>query len=505
MTHLLITVQWLDDRYHGLLGREGPPEWPPSPFRLFQALVAGVGRRDQLGKNLGKALEWLEKRDAPIILAPPSCAGTIITRFVPNNDGDKKIDRQDRLTSKTSRPTIMLAAHNMHYLWWIGEEENEEACRVCEAAKYLSALGWGIDMAFADARIIPENEINTLEGVRWQPRPDIAQDVGMLRTPIAGTLKDLNEAYLSALGRIELEKPLQIVKKAKVFEYVYYESKERPLGRPNVVFELRNDDGTRFNYPQDRFVHLAGMLRHLAGKLMANSPPEDIENPADWVRSFVFGHGNGDSKPHRQFSYLPMPTIGMAHSDASVRRIMIAAPVGTDRLLLHLAKLLEGQRLEPTTETRIARPPTLIRIHRDNVARYYIESATDWASVTPVILPGHDDHKPDKTRKLIEKALQQSGIEQTCEFEWSSVSRFPKSLSAHKFDSTGRSMGYVRPAYLLSKTGVHLLLRFNSGLNMQGPLVIGAGRHCGFGLMAGVATVCDGSGNYQTAIAAPSL
>ena len=48
MTHLLLTVRFLDDRYHGLLDRGGPVEWPPSPFRLFQALVAGVARRGEL-------------------------------------------------------------------------------------------------------------------------------------------------------------------------------------------------------------------------------------------------------------------------------------------------------------------------------------------------------------------------------------------------------------------------------------------------------------------------
>jgi CRISPR-associated protein Csb2 len=92
MTHLLLTVRWLDDRYHGLLGREGPPEWPPSPFRLFQALVAGVGCRNELGSDVGKSLVWLEERSRekqPLILAPRTHSGQIVTRYVPNNDGDE--------------------------------------------------------------------------------------------------------------------------------------------------------------------------------------------------------------------------------------------------------------------------------------------------------------------------------------------------------------------------------------------------------------------------------
>jgi CRISPR-associated protein Csb2 len=105
-----------------------------------------------------------------------------------------------------------------------------------------------------------------------------------------------------------------------------------------------------------------------------------------------------------------------------------------------------------------------------------------------VILPGHDDHKPDKTQSLIEKALKQSGIEQPCEFTWSAFSRFRKTYSAHKYDKDKRPQGYIRPKYLLSQTAVHLTLTFHDELQVPGPLVVGAGRHCGFGLMAAVRT-----------------
>src|SRR5713226_9489094 len=111
MTHLCITVRWLDDRYHGVLNREGLREWPPSPFRLFQALVAGAARHGELDSEIGKSLEWLQSKEAPLIIAPRSVDSrviTVITRFVPNNDSDEVPDRQNRLTGKTSWPTIML-------------------------------------------------------------------------------------------------------------------------------------------------------------------------------------------------------------------------------------------------------------------------------------------------------------------------------------------------------------------------------------------------------------
>ncbi len=108
MKRLLLTIQLLDDRYHGLLARNGPPEWPPSPFRLFCALVAGVARRGELEGDTGKALAWLQGLEPPIIITPKSKHGQPFTRFVPNNDGDKKPDRQERLAAKLNIPTLML-------------------------------------------------------------------------------------------------------------------------------------------------------------------------------------------------------------------------------------------------------------------------------------------------------------------------------------------------------------------------------------------------------------
>jgi CRISPR-associated protein Csb2 len=316
------------------------------------------------------------------------------------------------------------------------------------------------------------------------------RDDGLLRVPTfdsetaANSLSDLKRAHQYALNRIEHGKPLNTVEKPKIFDRVFYESKEKLLQRPYVVFELRREDGSFFDYPQDRLIHIAGMVRHLAITAMENAPPEGIDT--DWVNRYIAGHICNNEADHRQLSYLPLPSIGHEHADQKVRRVMIVAPAGDDRWLQHLAMRLNGQQLQPTAQTKLNRLPTLVRVRGDNIARFYTQLAEVWASVTPVILPGHDDHKPEKTRKLIEKALAQSGIEQRCEFEWSAFSQFPKSLSAHKYDRNKKPTGYFRPSHLLSQTAVHLKLRFYDGLQVSGPLMIGAGRHCGLGVFAPV-------------------
>jgi CRISPR-associated protein Csb2 len=490
MTCLLLTVRWLDDRYHGLLDRNGTPEWPPSPYRLFQALIAGVARRGELESEVGQSLAWLQSLDPPMIVAPPSLPGQVVTRFVPNNDGDKKPDRQTRLKGKTSHPTLMFERSEIRYFWTIDDHDSSRASLVGQAARYLTSLGWGIDLAYADGRAIGDDEIAQSPGIRWCPRKGVMRDDGRLRVPIidaemnVDSLSDLKRAHKSRLDRIGQDRPLNTVERPTVFDRVFYESSERLLMRPYVVFELRRDDGTFDAYPQEKLIHIAGMVRHLAIESMRKSPPEDVTD--GWLETYVAGHVRAGAIGHRQLSFLPMPSIGHAQTDPSVRRIMIAAPPGDDKHLQDLAMRLGGQQLVPTRETKLAHPPTLVRVRDDKVARLYTRPANAWATVTPVILPGHDDHRPAKTRQLIEKALTQSAVEQPCEYEWSPISHFPKSCSAHKYDRDRRPTGYIRPDHLLTQTAVHLRLRFSGGLEVPGPLAIGAGRHCGLGLMARV-------------------
>jgi CRISPR-associated protein Csb2 len=243
------------------------------------------------------------------------------------------------------------------------------------------------------------------------------------------------------------------------------------------------------------------MVKHLAIEMMEKNPPRDLRGRTrdEWVDSYVAGHQSKESKdrgtPHTQFSYVPLQSIGNANTDPGVRRVMIVAPLGDGFWLEHLAARLDGALLEPLPGTKLPAGTRLERIddHRiDGVRDGYVRASATWASVTPVILPGHDDRKPEKTRSLIFKALQQSGIEQPCTFEWSAFSHFRKMLPAHKYrkdpnDASKKMLiNYIRPDHLLDQTAVHLMLTFASGLAVPGPLTVGAGRHCGFGLMAAI-------------------
>lgn len=491
-SYLCITVRFLQPCSHGR-GEGGGPEWPPSPLRLFQAMAASSAGRYNERITLASAvsaLKWLETQAPPSILAADAvCSDRPYRLYVPDNVADKvaaawcrgrDADIANYRTEKDVRPAHLLD-EAVHYVYPLSCDECPHASILVAAARSITHLGWGVDIVAGDAQIMSDEQVAMLDGNRWRPTR-----IGgtQLRIPVRGTLDNLMQKHKKFLDRMS-NREFNPVPPLRVFQFQGYHRNGEPAQRPYRVFELRKPDGNPFRYPPRRLIHIAGMVRHLAREAMKRNPPRGVAK--DWIETYIAGHVKGD-RAHRQLSYLPLPSIGHLHTDPGVRRVLIAAPVGDDDWLSHVARLLAGQRLIPERgdEFSDGEPPLLVPIRDDNVSRLYTRPANTWASVTPVILPGHDDHKPAKRTKLIERALAQSGIEQPCEFEWSIVSHFPKSYSAHKHDREGRPVGYIRPDHLLSQTAVHLKLRFKDGMKVSGPIAIGAGRHCGFGLMAGI-------------------
>ncbi len=508
ISYFCISIRFLQPYVHGRRD-SGVSEWPPSPLRMMQALIAaGDGRwNERISlERVQPALRWIESLPPPQIVAPKGTRCSQAYRlYVPDNVADKVAGAwcrgrdasiADYRVEKDVAP-LFIDREAVYYLYELREsspDQDESIRTLTAAARSITHLGWGIDMAVGDAAVLTLEQAAGLEGIRWRPSP-----VGgvPLRVPKPGSLDDLVRKHHDFLNRL-VGGGFRPVPPLRAFDIVRYRSENEVAQRPFRLFELRNLDGSRCRYPHRRLMHLAGMVRHLATEAMKLDPPRGVGG--DWVESYVAGHADGNSRNHRQFSYLPLPSVGHEHADPGVRRVMIAAPVGDEAWLEHLARWLSGQRLQPERGDEFGMdqdgkpnpPPLLVpmRHDRDGVVRRYTASASVWHSFTPVILPGHDDHKPDKTRVLIERALRQSGIEQPCEFEWSPFSRFRKSYSAHKYDRNGKLQGYFRPNYLLSQTAVHLTLRFHDGseqkrpVEVPGPITVGAGRHCGLGLFA---------------------
>ena len=129
--HLCVTVRFLQPTFHGRADGGGA-EWPPSPLRLFQALVASAARLQPAGFDdaTREAFRWLEESGAPMIVATSAHETTGMRLSVPNNAMDivarawsrgsdlEKGDADPRThrTMKTVRP-YWLRGDRVRYIW----------------------------------------------------------------------------------------------------------------------------------------------------------------------------------------------------------------------------------------------------------------------------------------------------------------------------------------------------------------------------------------------------
>ena len=483
--HLCITVHFLDPLYHGQ-GDGGKREWPPSPLRLFQALLAGAraGCRDREWSEVkAKALRWLEQRKPPVIVAPNAPPAPSYTLYVPNNDGDKKFDRQERLTSKFARPSRLGNGNAVHYLWLIDDGEWSEAQPhadlLCSEARHLFALGWGIDMAVAEGELLNSIQVAKLAGQRWNAWDgyDSPGDAG-LRVPTHGTLENLLHVHESFLGSVDGNqyRPPQ---ELQAFIKITYLPPGNLLPRPHAAFELRSTQDNWWPFRQTEAVFVAAMIRHLT----CNAAKSDEYEFPGGAQRYVAGHiDKSGAETNMRFSYLPLPTIGHQHADGMIRRVIITEPFGGgSEYAAWAGHRLRNAELVPEKEgsyrpNDTERHAMLVEPQdEDTVFSAYVRPSLTWSSVTPVILSGLDDCKQSKAERLFFKAMRQAGlpVEAVEDLTLRKAPFWPGSQHPRH---------YRRPRYLTHLPAWHACVRFRESIS--GPLAIGAGRHCGLGVFA---------------------
>ena len=540
--HLRISVRFLDEEFHGR-GDNGESEWPPSPLRLFQALTNAAARLDGsvISARNADALRWLEAvKEPPEIIAGKAIPTNGYQLYVPDNVGDlvakqwsagkyfdgknHPIDISGYRTEKRVRPLRLTGAGAVHYLWRLDDPEfanHREA--LIALARAVTRLGWGVDLVAADAAVEKRDEtLTSFPGEHWLP---VEMTGGAsLRVPIVGTLAALDERHAAFLGRIKhLDDGSEIfvpVPPLSTFRVVTYRRATEITQPPYAVFALRRPDDSGFAAfdPQWRRLHLAGMLRHAASEPAFASAVGWDKSKVD---AFVLGHDKSEPtniKPTASTArliFIPLPSIEWRGEDrgstvGAIRRVLLTVSGHCDASdFLRIVRALEGQEL---TDEKSKHPVAFLRrqSHRDNaVADYFAESAV-WTTVSPVVLPGHDDPRKLRRRlrdaaaplsvaekaqilrtldrrieRLLRKAFIESGLPATlvadADLEWRGTGFLPGADLASRYSTPDQCRRFRR---------LHVRVvwreRFPDGTlhprTITGPLCIGSGRFSGLGL-----------------------
>ena len=538
-----IEVNFLTGRYVATAynnRREG--EWPPHPARLFSAMVDAWADQDERELLETRVLEWLEEQDPPAIAASEAAHRRVVSHFVPVNDvavvGSALQERRYRdiqrleseleqviaVSGEQSRrvqgirtrlvksrsvesqvvkpgttspdtaeamfperrgrqersfPSVAPLVPRVTYLWdAVLSEERRKAldnllARVTRLGHSSSLVSCRLVDSLPEATLIPSSASETT-----------------LRTVQPGQFKELERLFERHGGNGPRSLPFTVTSYSASDESP---NESGPLHRPNtagewLVFELEH--GSRW-LPVTRAPELALAMRNAVIR------HADLPTPAEV--SGIGSDGEPVDVPH--LAFLSMPFVGTPYADGRVMGVVLSIPdsvseagrqaiyraVGTwersdedRRPPLQLADgrvMLRLKRLQETPEAQ-----TLQR-------HVWSCEAQRWISATPIALPRHPGRLSGGTIAARAKAWRsaEEAVVVSCEHVG-----LPAPVNMHlslsplirgarhvrdcpPFQRRGRQGGWIR------RQLVHADLTFAEPIH--GPLILGAGRFAGLGLM----------------------
>jgi len=368
----------------------------------------------------------------------------------------------------------------VHFLWPLRPKSNDVlafAETLFLTARNLVALGWGIDMAVGNGQVLSDSDVATLTktGERWSP---LARDAGScLRVPVTGSLSELHQRHERFLRRITPDGGFVPVPAFSAFRRVGYAREQDRPSRPYVAFQLLHPEQQRFrSFRSVLTAKVAAMARHAVAQVTQETGhTEQGVDVAQWLDQYVHGHGRTNDTHLGRFAYLPLPTIDPSDVVGGIRRVLVAEPAdGTGEHVNWLRRILSGQSLVSEPEQNLEAYLAPLPISDSVLVRYTLPS-TEWATVTPVVLPWGDSGKPHRAEKQFLKALRHAGY-RADELDHLELRREPF------WRGSELARRYFLPKHLTGTASWHVWLRWKHAFT--GPLAIGSGRFYGLGVFA---------------------
>ena len=445
---LEISVRFLGGDYVAQTHGVGS-EWPPHPARLLYALIAAWYNGGH-GQAESDSLTWLESQQAPTIVAlrdPPEEAyeAWLPMNSVPN--WNKKSGKPPSLPkTRRLRCSRHVGDASVSFVWGVdAPTRHENALRnLCRRCTRLGSSESLVAMS-VDRR-------DELHGAAWRP----SASGTMLRTPMPGIVRSL-------LGSDTLIPGRALPCDWRAYRWGY----GRPPGRMITVGLARG------NWPIEHAPELAVRLRRA---MIAVAEAEHLP-----LRPVLHGHGEDGSplrRPHLHFC--PLPHVGFRHARGAVLGVSFIVPPDADQADRAYVERVVATWFAHGADLRMAGGRLLsfgpADSRRTLLDETWSQAANVWQTVTPMELPRHVAKRRvwnrDDWRRVadeIRHACSHGGLPRPIEVEASNTPFAIGSPNARTVRGPHR-----RPI-------VHARVVFPRAV--EGPLVMGAGRHLGYGLM----------------------
>ena len=443
-----ISVRFLGGEFvaqtHGLTS-----EWPPHPARLLYALIAAWHDGGNQPAE-GDTLRWLEGQDAPSIIAAREAPDETYEAWLPMNsipNWDKKGSKRPTIPkTRRMRASRYVGDAPVSFVWDVSapvqhESALRELCRRCTrlgSAESLVALKVG--------------RREELHGPAWRP----SASGTMLRIPMPGIVRTIAGSDTLIPGRVL---PCD-------WRAYRWGSSRRP-GRMITVGLARG------NWPVEHAPALAAQLRRA---LIAVAEAEDLP-----MHPILHGHEEDGSPLRRSHLHLcPLPHIGFRQAVGAVLGVSFIVPPNTDEAERTYVERLVATWFAHGAEVTMAGGRSLTFGPADSrrtlKEERWCRAARVWQTVIPMELPRHVAKRRQWNRDdwcrvagEISVACSQAGLPPPIEVE---ASNSPFAVGSP--NSRAVRGPHRRPV-------VHTRVLFANAI--EGPLVVGAGRHLGYGLM----------------------
>lgn len=428
------------------------PEWPPSPSRVFSALVASAHcRLGGIDDDGLAALQTLEALPPPMIFCPEADISPSPKRYVPVNDllsftSKKKPSHPARpLHAERYFPAAFMMGEPIVRYLWPEDVSDADLWRLDTLAASLTHVGTSHSMVIGR---FSHTELTSMPDLL----PDESHPERFLRIPQPGRLAELDRAH--AQRGSTLRRPLPCAERLQGYS----------AGRPPVpdvhpsahrwlAWRLRGA-----SWGADTPEPLARSVRRALLALLGDTAP-------------AAAHGHDPSCNH--LAFLPLSDVGHPHATGRIIGLAIAlpglAPEDDATLMaalttLHSVILPDRQvaRLEPVLLS--SRLPKALHPSTWCAGR---AGATIWSTVTPVILDRTPKRKtPEAIAEAITRSLVNAGYPAPAEV---------RVLDRSDFQGAPRALEVSSPY-----PRYHARVRFDAAL--CGPVIAGRGRHFGVGL-----------------------
>lgn len=459
---LSIDIEYLSGVcYAAELHDDGMAEWPPSPDRLFSALVDAMSSRPGCrGKD---ALRWLESQGPPEVACPPHSRRDVHVFWVPVQDRKGKgrylNDAGPGLPAVARKPrqfpaVVLPDGERIVTMSWDAEPPPEIMSELEDLAASVPRLGHSSSLV----RIAVGTGGRAHGRTRFVPDHDGRMRI---RCPYSGRLDDLLNGHKLAeeSGAVWHPEPPAVWPRYTVLGGAAGGPHPASVWGAWSVLAVAGAAPAPETFP-------------LVAKAVRSAIVDGADPPAPEAVSGIAPGGGPSQRAH--MAIVPMLNVGWRHSDGGLLGLSVVMPSATgpgsaemkvvDEALGRMAGRGQGINLPGSLRLRLEPADDRLGLQ----AGRYAGTSRAWITATPIAVDRHA--KPGRDQGIgIADSVEMTGLPR------------PASVTVSR---GGLSYGVLHAGRWVRHAGRGGLwhARIEFGEAVTGPVMVGAGRYRGLGL-----------------------